>query len=33
MVIDGESCEFSILVMPYSFAGYEHAEIFMNNHI
>ncbi len=33
MVTDGESCEFSILVVSCSFAGYELDEVFMNNDV
>jgi hypothetical protein len=33
MLIDGESCEFSIFVMSCSFASYELAKVFMNDDI
>jgi hypothetical protein len=33
MVIDGESCEFSIFVASCSFVGYELAKVFMNDNI
>jgi hypothetical protein len=33
MVTHGESCEFLIFVMSCSFAGYELAEVFMNDNI
>jgi hypothetical protein len=33
MVIDFESCEFSVFVVSYSFAGYELVEVFMSGSV
>jgi hypothetical protein len=33
MVTNGESCEFSIFVMSCFFAGYEIANVFMNDDV